>query len=99
MYVENIMYGRFNEFECQVSPDTQGNKALRARATLNVLGKLHDTRCPNKKALLNLLKVFLGKFMNLDMNDFEGVHSLKTSPLKPSYINFIVIQTKTCLCF
>ena len=41
LYVEEVQLGRFNEFECQVSPDHQNqHQPLRARATLNVLGRL-----------------------------------------------------------
>ena len=44
LYVEDIQLGRYNEFECQVSPDYNNeHQALRARATLNVLGKLYLT--------------------------------------------------------
>ena len=40
LYVEDIQFDRFNEFECQVSPDHQNqHEALRARAFLNVLGR------------------------------------------------------------
>ena len=38
--MEDIQFDRFNEFECQVSPDHQNqHEALRARAFLNVLGR------------------------------------------------------------
>ena len=40
LYVEEVQLGRLNEFECQVSPDHQNqHQPLRARATLNVLGR------------------------------------------------------------
>jgi len=38
LYVEDVELGRYNEFECQVSPDhSNAHQALRARATLNVI--------------------------------------------------------------
>jgi len=38
LYVRDVEYGRFNDFECQVSPDNQNqHEALRAKASLNVL--------------------------------------------------------------
>lgn len=38
LYVEDVELGRYNEFECQVSPDhSNEHQALRARATLNVI--------------------------------------------------------------
>ena len=40
LYVENVQLGRYNDFECQVSPDHQNqHEALRAAASLDVLGK------------------------------------------------------------
>ena len=40
LYVQDVELGRYNEFECQVSPDhSNAHQALRARATLNVIGK------------------------------------------------------------
>lgn len=48
LYVEDIQFDRFNEFECQVSPDHQNqHEALRARAFLNVLVP------PSKLELIN----------------------------------------------
>ena len=41
LYVEDVELGRYNEFECQVSPDhSNAHQALRARAILNVIGKI-----------------------------------------------------------
>ena len=54
--MENVTLGKFNEFECQVSPghDNLQHSQLRARAKLNVLGEkscnnnppVHTLRCP-----------------------------------------------------
>ena len=42
--MEKVELGKFNEFECQVSPD-HGNHhlQLRAKAILNVIGKCNST--------------------------------------------------------
>ena len=38
--MENVELGKFNEFECQVSPDHQNHhQQLRAKAVLNVIGR------------------------------------------------------------
>ena len=37
--MENVELGKFNEFECQVSPDKANeHQQLRAKAKLNVIG-------------------------------------------------------------
>ena len=36
--MENVELGKFNEFECQVSPDKANEHQLRAKAKLNVIG-------------------------------------------------------------
>ena len=72
MYVQDIMYGRFNEFECQVSPDSQNqHKALRARATLNVLGKAKH------EFLYNCFESPLIKLMPRNQPDYSLLFNLK----------------------
>ena len=40
LFVEEVELGKFNEFECQVSPDMANQHGqLRAKAVLNVIGK------------------------------------------------------------
>ena len=40
LFVEKVELGKFNEFECQVSPDHDAQHLqLRARAKLNVIGR------------------------------------------------------------
>ena len=49
--MENVELGKFNEFECQVSPDHQNqHQQLRAKAVLNVIGKCNSNTAIHNSA-------------------------------------------------
>ena len=66
LYVEDVELGRYNEFECQVSPDhSNEHQALRARATLNVIGEIINFAKDKRRPALPFQ--FLRRGLNLSV--------------------------------